>query len=58
VLLLRQRQRRDDADRATAGNEDRALGRHFPAFYGIRFMSVLRPKATLIGPKPRRTRGE
>ena len=31
--LTRQRQRRDDADRAAAGNENGTLGRHFPAFY-------------------------
>lgn len=28
--LTRQRQRRDDADRAAAGNEDGTLGKHFP----------------------------
>src|ERR1700688_818245 len=40
--LARQRQRRDDADRAAAGNEDRALRRHFPAFYAGRSVAAIR----------------
>ena len=40
--LARQRQRRDDADRAAAGNEDRALGKHFAAFYAGRGVAAIR----------------
>src|SRR5580700_832810 len=40
--LARQRQRRDDADRPAAGNEDRALERHFPAFYAGRSVAAIR----------------
>src|SRR5580704_5525108 len=40
--LARQRQRRNDADRAAAGNEDRALRRHFPAFYAGRSAAAIR----------------
>ena len=40
--LARQRQRRDDADRAAAGNEDGALGRHFAAFYAGRGVAAIR----------------
>ncbi len=43
--LARQRQRRDDADRAAAGNKDRALGRHFPAFYAGRSVAARRADA-------------
>src|SRR3984957_3523051 len=34
--LACQRQRRDDADRPAAGNENGTLGRHFSAFYAER----------------------
>jgi hypothetical protein len=40
--LTRQRQRRDDADRAAAGNEDGTLGRHFPAFYAGPSVAAIR----------------
>src|SRR5580704_9943026 len=40
--LACQRQRRDDADRAAAGNENGALGRHFPAFYAGRGVAAIR----------------
>src|ERR1700728_841873 len=40
--LARQRQRRDDADRAAAGYEDGTLGRHFPAFYAGRSIAAIR----------------
>jgi len=39
--LARQRERRDDADRAAAGDEDRTLGRHFPAFYAERSVAAI-----------------
>jgi hypothetical protein len=40
--LARQRQRRDDADRAAAGNENGTLGRHVPAFYAGRSAAAIR----------------
>ena len=40
--LARQRQRRDDADRAAAGNEDGTLARHFPAFCAGRSVAAIR----------------
>src|SRR5580658_664325 len=40
--LARQRQRRDDADRAAAGNENGALRRHFSAFYAGRGEAAIR----------------
>src|ERR1700730_11489960 len=40
--LARQRQRRDEADRAAAGNENGALGRHFWAFYAGRSVAAIR----------------
>ena len=40
--LARQRERRDDADRAAAGDENGSLGRHFPAFYAGRSIAAIR----------------
>src|ERR1700688_4977749 len=51
--LARQRQRRDDADRAAAGNENGALGRHFPAFYAGLGVAAIRGMTVTLPAPPR-----
>jgi hypothetical protein len=50
--LARQRQRRDDADRPAAGNENGTLGRHFPAFYAGRSVAAIRAGGSPVGQYP------
>ena len=52
LALARQRQRRDDADRAAAGYEDGTLGRHFPAFYAGPSVAAIRGGGWSVGQYP------